>query len=31
MLSAFDFSQTPRPPVPLPEREDCEGPKFPKD
>jgi phospholipase C len=31
MLSAFDFSQPPRPPVPLPEREDCEGPKFPKD
>ena len=30
MLSAFDFSQPPRPPVPLPEREDCRGPKFPR-
>jgi phospholipase C len=31
MLSAFDFSQSPRPPVPLPVRDDCEGPKFPED
>jgi phospholipase C len=31
MLSAFDFSQSPRQPVPLPERDDCEGPRFPKD
>jgi hypothetical protein len=31
MLSAFDFSQPPRPPVPLPVRDDCEGPKFPGD
>ena len=30
MLSAFDFSQPPRPPVPLPVRDDCEGPKFPE-
>jgi phospholipase C len=31
MLSAFDFSQPPRPPVPLPERDDCKGPRFPED
>ena len=31
MLSAFDFSQPPRPPLPLPEREDCRGPQFPED
>ncbi len=31
MLSAFDFSQPPRPPVPMPERDDCKGPKFPED
>jgi phospholipase C len=31
MLSAFDFSQEPRAPDPLPLRTDCEGPKFPKD
>ena len=30
MLSAFDFSQPPRPPVPLPARDDCEGPRFPE-
>jgi phospholipase C len=30
MLSAFDFSQQPRPPDPLPLRTDCTGPKFPK-
>jgi phospholipase C len=30
MLSAFDFSQSPRPPDPLPLRTDCMGPKFPK-
>jgi phospholipase C len=30
MLSAFDFSQAPRPPVPLPERDDCKGPRFPE-
>jgi hypothetical protein len=28
MLSAFDFSQPPRAPDPLPEREDCAGPTF---
>jgi phospholipase C len=31
MLSAFDFTQPPRPPDPLPLRTDCEGPKFPQD
>ena len=31
MLSAFDFSQPPRTPVPLPERDDCKGPRFPSD
>jgi phospholipase C len=30
MLSAFDFTQAPRPPDPLPLRTDCTGPKFPK-
>jgi phospholipase C len=30
MLSAFDFTQSPRPPDPLPLRTDCTGPKFPK-
>ena len=29
MMSAFDFSQPPRPPDPLPLRTDCAGPKFP--
>jgi hypothetical protein len=29
MPSAFDFSQPPRPPLPLPEREDRRGPVFP--
>jgi len=29
MLSAFDFSQPPRPPDALPLRRDCRGPKFP--
>lgn len=29
MHSAFDFSQPPRPPDPLPLRTDCQGPKFP--
>jgi phospholipase C len=29
MLSAFDFSQAPRAPDPLPQRTDCSGPKFP--
>ena len=29
LLSAFDFTQTPRPPEPLPLRSDCEGPEFP--
>ena len=29
MLSAFDFSQTPRSPDALPLRRDCKGPKFP--
>ena len=29
MLSAFDFSQAPRAPDPLPLRTDCAGPKFP--
>jgi phospholipase C len=28
MLSAFDFDQQPREPVPLPLRDDCEGPIF---
>jgi phospholipase C len=28
MLSAFDFSQPPRPPDPLPQRTDCQGPIF---
>jgi phospholipase C len=28
LLSAFDFSQTPRPPDPRPLRDDCEGPIF---
>jgi phospholipase C len=31
LLSAFDFDQPPRPPDPLPQRTDCEGPKFPND
>lgn len=31
MRSAFDFTQDPRPPDPLPLRTDCEGPKFPED
>ena len=30
MLSAFDFAQEPREPIPLPERTDCRGPRFPK-
>jgi phospholipase C len=30
MMSAFDFSQAPRPPDLLPLRKDCAGPKFPK-
>ena len=30
MMSAFDFSQTPRAPDPLPLRTDCKGMKFPK-
>ncbi len=30
MLSAFDFTQAPRAPAPLPARTDCEGPRFPK-
>ncbi|HSD49448.1 MAG TPA: alkaline phosphatase family protein, partial [Actinomycetota bacterium] len=30
LLSAFDFSQPPRPPDPLPLRTDCTGPKFPE-
>jgi phospholipase C len=30
MLSAFDFSQAPREPIPLPERTDCRGPRFPE-
>jgi hypothetical protein len=30
-MSAFDFTQPPRPPDPLPLRTDCTGPKFPKD
>ena len=29
MMSAFDFSQPPRAPDPLPQRTDCGGPKFP--
>jgi phospholipase C len=29
MMSAFDFSQPPRAPEPLPQRTDCAGPKFP--
>lgn len=29
MLSAFDFSQPPRAPDPLPQRTDCAGPTFP--
>ncbi len=29
MMSAFDFHQDPRPPDPLPLREDCDGPRFP--
>jgi phospholipase C len=29
LLSAFDFTQEPRPPDPLPLRTDCEGPRFP--
>jgi phospholipase C len=28
LASAFDFTQTPRPPDPLPERTDCQGPIF---
>jgi phospholipase C len=31
MMSAFDFTQPPHPPDPLPLRTDCTGPKFPKD
>jgi hypothetical protein len=30
MMSAFDFTQDPRPPDPLPLREDCPGPTFPE-
>jgi hypothetical protein len=30
MMSAFDFSQTPRSPDPFPLRDDCKGPKFPE-
>jgi phospholipase C len=30
MLSAFDFTQEPREPLPLLERTDCRGPLFPK-
>jgi len=29
MMSAFDFTQEPRPPDPQPLRTDCEGPRFP--
>lgn len=29
LISAFDFTQEPRPPDPLPLRGDCVGPKFP--
>jgi phospholipase C len=29
LLSAFDFEQPPRAPDPLPQRTDCEGPRFP--
>jgi phospholipase C len=29
LLSAFDFDQGPRAPVPLPRRTDCHGPRFP--
>ena len=28
MLSAFDFTQEPRAPEPLPLRDDCKGPVF---
>jgi len=31
MLSAFDFTQDPRPPDPLPARTDCVGEEFPDD
>jgi phospholipase C len=31
LLSAFDFDREPRAPVPLPQRTDCEGPRFPAD
>jgi phospholipase C len=30
MLSAFDFTQDPRPPEPLPLRQDCPAPTFPE-
>ena len=30
MMSAFDFTQEPRPPDPLPLRQDCPGPTFPE-
>ena len=31
LMPAFDFTQDPRPPDPLPLRTDCVGPKFPDD
>jgi phospholipase C len=31
LSSAFDFTQDPRPPEPLPPRTDCVGPQFPDD
>jgi phospholipase C len=31
LLSSFDFTQEPRAPLPLPLRDDCEGPRFPDD
>ncbi|MEW6058686.1 MAG: alkaline phosphatase family protein [Actinomycetota bacterium] len=31
LISAFDFTQEPREPDPLPLRTDCQGPKFPDD
>jgi hypothetical protein len=30
MMSAFDFTEDPRPPDPLPLRQDCPGPTFPE-
>jgi phospholipase C len=30
LMSAFDFTQEPRPPEPLPMRPDCTGPKYPE-